>query len=201
MFKPEFIKKLKQSNISTTPEKTAARIRAIWRPLAKNKRAEILTLADVKKPSIERAYKTGNVSAKILISMAQVLEMDPHYILGTLEQARPFENELLVDFLKEFNYDVSKRNLTTTRKRKDAEAINDDALSNDESDCNVYQAQPNLTAIADQLATYFNEDVKNKLADLTDDDLFAMLDSLLVQASINDAKQNHLNIIKYLLLM
>ena len=201
MFKPEFIKKLKQSNISTTPKKTAERVRSIWRPLGRNTRNEILVLADVKKPSIERAYKTGNISAKILVSMAQVLQIDPLYILGTVDEQRPFESDLLIEFLKAHNYDVSKRNLTTTRKHKSSETASDELLSSDEVDCSVCQAQPNLSPMLEQLSVFFGEDVKNKLEYLQDDDMHAMLASLLVQAGINEAKQDRLAIIKYLLLM
>jgi len=201
MFKPEFIKRLKQSSIATQPEKTAARVRSIWRPLPRATRNEILALADVKKPSIERAYKTGNISAKILVSMSQVLQIDPLYILGTVDEARPFDSDLLIEFLKELNYDVSKRNLTTTRKRKASSPYNSDVLSGDEVDCSVCQAQPNLSPILEQLSVFFGAEVKDRLVNLDDDDMHAMLASLLVQVGINEAKQDRLTIIKYLLLM
>ncbi|MCL2363468.1 MAG: hypothetical protein FWC71_02265 [Defluviitaleaceae bacterium] len=201
MFKPDFIQKLKQSNISTTPEKTTERVRSIWRPLSRNTRNDILTLADVKKPSIERAYKTGNISAKIVVSMSQVLELDPRYILGTSDEQRPFNSDLLIEFLKEHNYDVSKRNLTTTRKRKDTTVANDAPLTSDDTDYMECPAQPNLLPVLEQLTAYFGDDVRAKLADLADDDMFAMLASLMVQADINEAKQDRLNLIKYLLVL
>jgi hypothetical protein len=202
MFKPDFIQKLKQSNISTTSEKTGQRVRSIWRPLPKATRYAILDLADIKKPSIERAYKTGNISAKILVSMSQVLQLDPLYILGTLDEARPFDSELLIELLKELNYDVSKRNLTTTRKRKDPSPILiDDATTTEESDCSAYQAQHELSSVLEQLAAHFGNAMDEKMANLMDDDVHTLLAGLLVQANINDAKQNQLNIIKYLLLV
>ena len=45
MFNQDFIRKLKQSNISKDAEKTKERMHKLWQTLGKDKRSDILSMA------------------------------------------------------------------------------------------------------------------------------------------------------------
>ena len=58
MFEQEFIKKLKQTNISKDGEKTKARVNTLWQALNKEQKSEILTLADISRATVYRISST-----------------------------------------------------------------------------------------------------------------------------------------------
>lgn len=227
MLKAEFIKELKQTNVSESMEKTMERLRATWSPLATPEREEILTLAGLKKPSIERAYKTGNVSAKILAAVSQVLSVDPYYLAGKTDEQRPFDDALLIQFLNDVGYEVGKNDVVKSRKPKTQAAVPTDAIpletptqhldDDDSTEANptdktetadTQELSPVLRSSPDQidLSVVANEIVKldkdslGKLNELTEDDLILMLKSLTVQAGFSEGKKNRLALVKYLLL-
>jgi len=115
MLKAEFFKTLKQTSVSVDVEKTKERLREIWSPLAKPKRNEILALSGLKKFSIERAYKSGNVSAKIVVAMVRVLGTDPYYLIGKSDEQHPVDDAVLMKFLAELKYNISKRDFIKHR--------------------------------------------------------------------------------------
>jgi hypothetical protein len=222
MLKPEFFNKLKQTNVSQNAEKTMERLRAVWKPLVKGKRDEILALADIKQSTVERAYKTGNVSAKVIAAMAQVLSIDPLYLVGGNDEERAYDDALVIQFLKDLKYDVGKDDAIKKRKpriikeKTQPEPVNKTfdvppvEASPEESGCECVQAAPctnltegelNLATLSQHLSILFDADSKGKLDDLTEDDLVTLLMSLHVQAGFSKDKRDRLTIIKCLLLM
>ena len=229
MLPQEFFKKLKQVNVSKDMEKTKERLRVIWSPLAKPKREEILALCGLKKFSIERAYKSGNASAKIIAAFSQVLELDPYYLAGMTDEQSPFDDVLLIKFLADLKYDVSKRNLAKPRKAKptadvpsptedspslpinnegeSAGPIESNAVYNEATDVakvatgSVCTAANllDVSAITKELIA-LDENALKKLNGLTEDALMLMLKSLVVQADFSEGKRERLTLIKYLLL-
>ena len=197
MFKPEFIRKLKQSSITTDPAKAGARLRDVWKPLPRNQRNEILVLAGLKRPSIERAYKSGNVSAKIIAAMSQVLQLDPLYITGEFNEARPYMDELLIDFLKELKYDVSRRNLSVARKPRTT-SVEEAPLEDDFEE--TFEEQEEAPPTNNQTIE-LNPELIEKLNTLTEEDINTLLRSLQVQAEFCEEKKNRLISIKALLIM
>jgi hypothetical protein len=223
MLKSEFIQnELKQNNISKNAEKTMQRLRAIWKPLKKPQRTEILELVGLKQTAIERAYKTGNISAKIVSAVSQVLRIDPLYIAGISDDERPFDDSLVVEFLKDLGYEVEKSNLER-KKRTPREAretpINTTAAVEPKNDVAedaavVAPMQSSVSSIADcsgnfndlpailaGLSKIFGGNVQDKLQEVTEEDISLMLKSLSIQAGFSDDKKNRLALIKCLLLL
>jgi hypothetical protein len=116
MLKPTDIARIKQTNVSKDADSTKSALSATWKAAEKTKRNEILALSGVKKPSIERAYKSGNVSAKIVVAMAQVLQIDPVWLAGNSAEARPFEQKQVLTFLAELGYTDKKAKGATGKK-------------------------------------------------------------------------------------
>ena len=116
MLKPDAFKSIKQTNVSKNPEKTMERLKAVWRTTEKTKREEILALCGLNKASIERAYKTGNVSAKIIAAVAQIAELDPLYLVGDSDEQRSFSDDIVVQFLTDLGYEINKSDTVKRRK-------------------------------------------------------------------------------------
>ena len=116
MLKPEYIKNLKQTNISNHPDKSKDRIREAWTKSSKSDKDKILELCGVKKPSIARAYTSGNVSAKIVAAMAQVLEKDPLYLAGNSDEQRIYSDDIVEQFLINLGYEIG--NKSKVRKQR-----------------------------------------------------------------------------------
>jgi hypothetical protein len=95
MFDSETIKDLKQVNISTDAPKTRARVAALWKKAPKPQRQEIFELTGLSAATIQRSYKTGNISAKLVVPLAQVLNVNPFFLTGESDDASACTDELL----------------------------------------------------------------------------------------------------------
>lgn len=227
MLKAEFIKELKQTSVSENAEKTKERLRVLWSPLASEKREEILAFTGLNKSAIQRAYKTGSASAKIIAAVSQVLGVDPYYIAGKSDEQRPFDDALLIQFLKELNYEVGKGDILKRRKTKQksdtpvapapsetssatsaANEITEEISGENETTAAENVATPSLRTSNEQidLSTIANDVSKldkkslEKLNELSEDALILMLKSLTVQAGFSEYKKDRLALVKYLLL-
>ncbi|MDR1329441.1 MAG: hypothetical protein LBK23_07570 [Oscillospiraceae bacterium] len=125
MFTSEIIKQLKQLNISKDPEKTKVRIAGLWKNAPKPQRAEILDLSGVALATVQRAYKIGNVSAKLVVPLAQVLNVNPRFITGESDSADECTEAALRELLEERGYhrllrayDALERNRIRREKRE-----------------------------------------------------------------------------------
>ena len=228
MLKPEFIKSLGKKNISENPEATQQRIRAVWQYADRETREEIFELADMTKVSVERAYKTGGVSAKVIVAIGQVLNIDPLYLIGMSDDKGTFDNIKVMKQLNEWGFEVGKNDVLR-QKRTKAQPENQEDSGNqaDSSDSGSpvnsapVQAEPvtvvpkkekqstalrevpkhDLSFVSTELSKLLNDDMKARLNELTDNDINLLLQSLNVQSTFNEEKRNRLALIKLMLLM
>ena len=90
---------IKRSNVSKDTEKTMQRIKDGFLS-AKNKvKTEIIELAGVSRASVYRVYREGTVSAKIVIAMAQILNVSPFYYTGEADEKDECNRDTLHSFL------------------------------------------------------------------------------------------------------
>jgi hypothetical protein len=214
MLKSDFFKKLKQTNVSESPKKTTERLKDIWKPLPKPEREEILALCGLKKTAVERAYTTGNVSAKIVAAFAQVLSIDPYYLSGKSDEQRPYDDALLIQFLTELNYKVGKSDIVKRGKAKPETPAKQpppaapqkspgekpEASTEKSPATQPSPGQIDFSVIFNDLCK-LNADSKKKLDGLTEENLILLLKSLTVQADFSEDKKNRFALVKYLLLM
>ena len=104
MFDQEFIKKLKQTNVSKDGEKTKARVSTLWQTLKKEQKSEILTFADISRATVYRVSSTGSISAKLVISISQTANVDPYYLIGLKDAMGSYNDQIAVQFLTELGY-------------------------------------------------------------------------------------------------
>jgi hypothetical protein len=170
-------------------------------------------LAGIKKITVERSYKQGYISAKLAAAMAQVLEVDPYYLTGETDEQKPYDYNLLREFVTELGYDAPKKKIKRPRKNKvkDLDAVESEQM--DENDDEQDDVQEDVCAEADPetccgcvpdeaekctAAEVCADEVKHPA--ISEDELFHMLKNLLIQAKYNNEKACVLSNITSLLL-
>ncbi|MCL1843407.1 MAG: hypothetical protein FWF79_06310 [Defluviitaleaceae bacterium] len=199
MLKADFIHSLKQTNVSRNKKKTMELIKEFWRPLEREKRDEILALAGVKKPSIERAYKTGMVSAKIITAMAIVLEVDPFYLAGLRDTNRPFDQKFIFQFLSELGYEISKNALLKQSKKPNLGTETTETTEAPKT-ATTNSGFNDLTAVSAEISRLLDKDAQKRIQNLSEEELILMINSLGIQAKFSAFKKSRLELIKYLLI-
>jgi hypothetical protein len=203
MFDSESIKELKQVNISKDAEKTKERITDLWKHAPKPQRQEILTLAGVTLASIQRAYKTGNISAKLVVPLAQVLGVNPFYLIGESDDAGPCTDKLLNKLIGKQSFKKSAKgrnavNRGLKRRKKQSVADEQGDVPNVQSVIDACpEPQPDLS---DNTASSDLHDVAVLVDALTEEDLSVLLKALLLRAKAGGKYAEVADKVKLLLL-
>jgi len=105
MINAALIQQLKQSNISKDGPKTSARVQEVWKAAAAADKQAVCDLSGSAKATIYRIFKTGGISAKLAVAMAQVLHVDPLYLTGEAEERGAYNEAAATKFLSRLGYD------------------------------------------------------------------------------------------------
>jgi len=119
MLGPALIEQLKRTNISIDGPKTQERVEALWKAAPAEKKQAILDLAGVIAATVYRAYRTGSISIKLVVSFAQTLNINPFYLTGEVDEPGEFSDGLLRELLMKHKYNrvVAEAGLKRTYKR------------------------------------------------------------------------------------
>ncbi|MCL2235369.1 MAG: hypothetical protein FWB98_02880 [Defluviitaleaceae bacterium] len=217
MLKPEFIQSLKQTDVSTDASKTATRLREIWSVLEKSQRDEVLEFVGLKKTSVERAYKTGSISAKLAVSVAQVAKICPRYLTGQNDESalRGDLSGALTNFLKDLGYKATKKDMLSETNSQQTPEVADEELATF-----VQPSTPDevigmdfleeeyvvtdlgiITMMAEEASALLDENALEKVKDLTCEETSLLLQSLRIQSGFSDYKKAQFELVKYLLLL
>jgi len=109
---------LKQSPVSN-PEVAQPRLEEAWKVLDKQQRAEVVELSGVVRASVDRARRSGSISAKIAVPFAMVCGVSPSYLCGISDDKAVCDDAEIKKFLEPFGYEVK---LKRGRKPKTATA-------------------------------------------------------------------------------
>lgn len=201
MLKAETISKLSPRNIVHDPVKSKERFGVAWRKLEGSKRNEIMALCGLKKTTIERAYSSGSVSAKITAAFSQVLELDPLYLIGASDEQREFTDKMLVDFLTDLGFKIGVKEKRKYNRKQSTDKVTAQAATHSATATDSIDKLLGLDAVLAKLKETVDAGVLEKISNLTDDELMMLFKSLNVKAGISDAKKDHANLIKFLLFM
>ncbi|MCL1806577.1 MAG: hypothetical protein FWG31_02620 [Oscillospiraceae bacterium] len=128
----EIISGLKQSNVSKDIDKTKQRVKEDFLASKNKQKTAIVELSGLKRTSIYRVFREGAVSAKIVLSMAQILNVAPNYYTGETEERGSFSDEQLQAFLIAKGYPKLAHLAAAPRKsRSDAKSEKDDTAQQD----------------------------------------------------------------------
>ncbi len=105
MLNAENVKTMKQTNISADGDQTKQRVKEILKGASKEQKVEMTELSGLKLTSLQRVYATGNISAKIAVAIAQVMNVDPNYLTGEAGEPGEYSAEIINAFLSAKGYD------------------------------------------------------------------------------------------------
>jgi hypothetical protein len=100
----ELIAELKQGSVSANKPKTMVRVRELWSSQSNAKKRQLMEDGDFRRPTVHRAYQTGSISARVVIALAQTLDVDPLYITGETDTRGHFSNQKLIQLLNNHKY-------------------------------------------------------------------------------------------------
>jgi hypothetical protein len=100
----ELLASVKQTNVSKDIEKTKQRVKDDFSALKSKQKEEVVVLSGINRTSIYRVFKTGAVSAKIVLAMAQNLNVSPFYYTGEADDKGVYSEEALASFLIDKGY-------------------------------------------------------------------------------------------------
>ena len=104
MITPDLIERLKQVNVSKDKNKTAERVKNAFAAASRKQKKDIETLSGQKRTSIYRIFKTGSLSAKTLLPLAETLNITPFWFTGESDVMEPCTDALLTEFLNGRGY-------------------------------------------------------------------------------------------------
>jgi len=196
MFNKELYNKLKQTNVSKDPEKTKERVRAVWTSLDKQQKQEVFNISDLKKATLERTCRLGNISAILATALAEVARVDPYYLAAITDVNQDDVSDTTIEsFLIDHDY---KNVLNETQQNMYFRPDFDDhhnvrSVSDRHADLISFQDAVVSGAFIPQIASnilgMLSEDDKTSLESMTEDDMIYLLKALNLRARFNeDAK-------------
>ena len=211
MITADIIQKLKRSNVSVNADLTTQRTKDALKAAKRAEKNEIDALAGVNRVSINRVYATGNISAKVAIAMAQVLNIDPFFLTGEADERGECTDETLQSFLTAKGYadlieEPVKPARKTRAKRAPAASIEEAPAPVDETPAPVVYDLPVPAAesqIPDvQEVTPDHSPIKSGLLhddEMTEEEATTLLHSLFIQAKYSPFAKASLRRVKKLL--
>jgi len=116
----DFLKQLKQVDISKNGEKTKERFKEVWKPSSPAQKKEIQALAGVAMNTLGRIANTGSINAKLAIAIAQVLNVNPLYLTGEANEIGECTDKNINALLRKHGYN-KKAEKKPWGRRKEAE--------------------------------------------------------------------------------
>ncbi len=180
MLDKKIARSLKKTNIGKDPTIVMRRVRALWYSLSRAAREEVLDMAGVKLTTLQRAYRTGSISAKLALPLAQAADASPYYITGETEERGAYSDDLAIQMLKTHGYGKEASSLAKKKGWETRHAAAEAAPADD----------------APEFALSFEE----KAPEIAFDDCVALLRSMTLRAEFNPRSAEALQQIKKLLL-
>lgn len=214
MLTTELLKELKQVNVSKDVEKTRQRIKDDFSSAPRAVKKEIETLSGQKRHSFYRAYETGSANARIVLAMAQTLNVSPDYYTGQIDEKLPLEENTISHFLSACGYTELAEELRAeqapkqnrARKSKKAEAAFVRAAAEDAAAaaCAPPTAHDAVKETDEDEPMDFsiecNEKIHAKMQSMTEDEAILLLRALFLRADANDEAARAAELVKLCLL-
>ena len=104
MLTSEQLGNFKQVNISIDAEKTAQRTEQLWKNQKNATKAELIEFAGCTAATMRRIYKTGAIHMKLVVAIAQGVNINPYYLTGEVDEPGEFSEALLLQLLNQHGY-------------------------------------------------------------------------------------------------
>jgi len=190
----EMIAPLKRTNVSKDAEKTKLRIKEDFSAAKNKQKTAIVELTGLKRTSVYRVFREGAVSAKIVISMAQILGVSPFYYTGETDEKGECTAALLHSFLVAKGFKDLAYRIAPDRKTRSPEP-------------SVPEEQSKPAAASQGIGALFSSDFSNSpelneaVAALTEEDAVQLLRALLIRERAGGNASRLADFVKRCLLM
>ena len=196
MYNKELYNKLKQTNVSKDPEKTKERVRAVWTALDKHQKQEVFNISDLKKATLERTCRLGNISAILATALAEVSRVDPYYLAAVTDiKQEDISDEIINSFLIDHHYEnlINETQQNVYYKPDYSQEYHNLHSAPDKPSEIVQFPDASSGAFIPQIASNIlgalSDDDKTSLESMTEDDMIYLLKALNLRARFNeDAK-------------
>ena len=187
MLDANHIQQLKQTNISVEEEKTQERVERLWKAATADLKQAVLELAGVITATVYRIYRTGSISAKLSVPLAQVLNVSPLYLTGEVDEPGECSDTILRKLLLRHGYKkiVEEANLKRPYNRK--ETVADAPVDVPAEETESVEIEPEAATL---LAVQQTQELPPNSDALTEDDFQVLFHSLYIRnkAGIATAK-------------
>jgi len=207
MLDASLIQQLKRTNISKDAEKTKQRFGELWKAASASDKETIENLTGVARSSIQRIYKEGSISAKIVVAASQVMNASPYYLTGVADEPGESTESGLLEFLRKFGYGdlltaySNEHKAQKTRKKKEAKTESapvpeKDALADNNAfdigavDASDERDQPKpMESLVVEMIIPVSEAASNEMAittffdDFSEDDIMLLVRSVKIRAN------------------
>lgn len=171
MLQAELVQKIGQKNVSKNAELTKQRTQELLKAASRKDKTAIDELTGLKRISLNRVYKTGSISAKIAVSIAQVLGIDPYYLTGEADERGKCTDKGVREFLTDKGFgnllEQAPKPARAVRAKKNAETP-------------VAPVEPEFVSEPELVAG--QEPIVDSSVELTEDEASLLLRSLYIQA-------------------
>jgi len=211
MLSPEQMKSLKQKNVSVDAEKTKLRFKEDFTSASRADKNTIAELTGQNKNSIYRVYNTGSLGARLVLAISSVLNVTPFYYTGEHDEKEPFQDTLMLSFLKKHGYkklldELKGKKPRTPRPKKNLETSGSEPPAADviepdkNNDAIVSECEKKDSVICVQMKLSDTEDMINSIEGLAEEDAVLLLKSLFYRSKAGGQAKELADLVKRCLL-
>ena len=121
MLSAEVIQTMGRKDVSANADLTMERTKEVLKAAKRKQKDEIDALTGLKRVSINRVYATGVITAKVAVAIGQVLNLNPLYLTGDVDEQGVCTDDILISFLTTKGYAKVAQGLAVQKPRGDAE--------------------------------------------------------------------------------
>lgn len=192
MLTAETIQSMGRKNVSANADLTMQRTKEVLKAAKRKQQSEIDALTGLKRVSVNRVYATGTITAKVAVAIGQVLNVNPFYLTGEVEERGAYTNDVLVSFLTTKGH--PKLAKAVVKKQKDAGTAAEPVNAAD---------APAKSETAPLFPAAFSKstEMDAAAADLSVEDAQFLVAALYIRAKAGGNAAQHLELIKRTLLL
>ena len=208
MFSKELYNKLKQTNISHDARRTRDRVKTVWSALDKQQKQEVFNISDLKKATLERTCREGNLSVKLATALAEISRVDPYFLAAMTDDMQEDVSDAVIEaFLIDHNYKnlIDETKQTVYYRPEYAENSLYAQLAAETPAENIAAPEnpvnnASISQIASNILGTLTDDDKTSLESMTEDDMIYLLKALNLRARFNDDAKSITVLLKKILI-
>lgn len=196
----------KNLSVSKNPDLTKERVQADYKAAKREQKKAILALSGQAQNSIYRVFSTGSINARIVMAMAQTLNVEPRYYTGEVDEKQPADEGKMLQFLEDHGYaDLVKELNQAPPKRKYNRKPKDEPSAIVESpapDETIADEPQSSTSVASHVQTAsigiigFDED---ESLEMPKEEAVQLIEALYTQAKYSDDAKKKLAVLQHIL--